>query len=85
MVSDEAGISWLVLNEKVIKYLNHSAVSGTFCTFFERMEQNLITKIQQAKSSWQIHNQVGEEMEKHLGITKNLTLPEVNDLRDKLG
>ena len=60
--------------------LNNSIDQETFCNFFEKMEQSLINKLQQA-----VHNQVGEELQKHLGISKNLTSPEVNELRNKLG
>ena len=49
-------------------------------SFFEIMERNLSSKLQKT-----LHDQVGEELHKHLGINKNMTSQEVNDCKNKLG
>jgi len=54
--------------------------SSLFTDLFTKLETSLITKIESV-----VHKQVTDEMVKHLGINKNLTTSEVDQVCNKLG
>ena len=60
--------------------LNKSSNSTMFESLFDKMEQSLIGIINKT-----IHDKVGEELIKHLGVNKNLTSYQINECRNKLG